>query len=344
MPSVVRSLKQEQRQLTAELRAQHKNWAEIATVFRQRYGVNMRAALRMARGWSQRDAADAWNQRWPAEAKTFKNFSYWETWPAPTGHAPSLEVLAKLAELYECRVADLLLDCGDFRALDGEYRDGVNLTVLPELISLDHQATDSAGDLAERLESLDISELARLAGRWAEQVSPGVDKRPLLLKLNAALSLAAALTSRPDTLPESASPTTPIEDLSGIWHSQYVYPSSGRGSDFVGDHYIVLRQHGTRLVAQSLPHTTGSQLRLDLALDSLVATGTWREQTSARGYYKGAVYHGSLQLLIEPSRQKMRGMWLGFGRDFNVNTGQWELTRESSSTSRSAQREYHLKA
>lgn len=30
----------------------------------------------MARDWSQRDAADEWNKRWPDDPKTFKNFSY----------------------------------------------------------------------------------------------------------------------------------------------------------------------------------------------------------------------------------------------------------------------------
>ncbi|HWR48449.1 MAG TPA: hypothetical protein VN327_12690, partial [Pseudonocardiaceae bacterium] len=110
MTSTLRSPRREQRQLSAEMRAQHKTWVEIAVVFCERYHLNMRAALRMVRDWSQRDAADQWNRRWPADLKTFKNFSYWELWPSSTGHTPSLYVLTKLAELYECRVADLISD------------------------------------------------------------------------------------------------------------------------------------------------------------------------------------------------------------------------------------------
>jgi hypothetical protein len=34
--------------------------------------------------------------------------SYWEAWPGPTGRAPSLEVLNRLARIYLCRAADLL--------------------------------------------------------------------------------------------------------------------------------------------------------------------------------------------------------------------------------------------
>jgi hypothetical protein len=40
----------------------------------------------------------------------------WLTWPAETGYAPSLDVLATLAELYECSIADLLSDSADFRS------------------------------------------------------------------------------------------------------------------------------------------------------------------------------------------------------------------------------------
>src|SRR5262249_10388763 len=84
----------------------------------RRYRVNMRVAYRLAHGWSQRQAAEEWNARWPDEPKTLKNFSYWEVWPSPTGHEPSLDVLAKLAELYEWRVADLLSDLADYRDPD----------------------------------------------------------------------------------------------------------------------------------------------------------------------------------------------------------------------------------
>jgi transcriptional regulator with XRE-family HTH domain len=114
----LRSQKQQRAHLVRLLRVAGSSWVEIAQALRQRYRLNTRVAFRYAHGWSQRRAADEWNQRWPDELKTFKNFSYWEQWPSGTGHAPSFDTLSKLAELYECAVTDLLVDLPNFRHLD----------------------------------------------------------------------------------------------------------------------------------------------------------------------------------------------------------------------------------
>jgi transcriptional regulator with XRE-family HTH domain len=111
------SQRKQQSQLTHRLRQQGLTWTEIAEVLQRRHGVNARAALRLARGWSQADAAAAWNRQWPDDPKTAKNFSYWETWPI-SGHAPSLGTLDRLARLYECSVSELLADLSDYRSHD----------------------------------------------------------------------------------------------------------------------------------------------------------------------------------------------------------------------------------
>jgi hypothetical protein len=42
--------------------------------------------------------------------------------------------------------------------------------------------------------------------------------------------------------------------------------------------------------------------------------------------------------------RRMQGRWLGFGRDFQVNTGDWVLTWVDGSLSRSTLRQYHFRA
>jgi hypothetical protein len=113
--------------------------------------------------------------------------------------------------------------------------------------------------------------------------------------------------------------------LTGIWHSRYEYPSSSRSGTFTGEHYVAVIHHGARLQIRSLTGSADSRVLMDLSVDGQVATGTWTEHTSSTGYYHGATYHGAIQLLIEPTARTMTGKWVGFGRDFDLNTGPWTL-------------------
>ncbi|MFC4562742.1 multiprotein-bridging factor 1 family protein [Nocardiopsis mangrovi] len=123
-------------------------------------------------------------------------------------------------------------------------------------------------------------------------------------------------------------------NYSGVWLSRYDYVSSGRGATFTEEHYVVLLQHGDRLTVQSIPESSGSPLAMDLTIDGAVCTGTWTEQTAEEGYYRGARYHGAIQLLIEPTGRRLAGKWVGFGKDFDVNTGPWELVFQDASTTK----------
>jgi tetratricopeptide (TPR) repeat protein len=187
----LRSRKQQREQVVRSLRAEGKSWVEVAEVLRQSYRLNARVALRYAHGWSQRQAADEWNKRWPDELKTFKMFSYWEMWPSSTGHAPTFDNLSKLAELYECAVSDLLTDLPDFRELDTKTTvDAGGYAEVPQLTDL-IKATDVELDFAPLVSFLGGAtipvewkdrlhdQLGNLLGEWVNRVN----RRELVLRL-----------------------------------------------------------------------------------------------------------------------------------------------------------------
>lgn len=113
--------------------------------------------------------------------------------------------------------------------------------------------------------------------------------------------------------------------LTGIWLSEYEYDSTGRGATFTNRHRVRILHRGAHLTARSLPRSR-SAVSLDLWQNGQVVTGTWAEVTETDGYYRGATYHGGLQMLVELTERRMTGKWVGFGRDMEVNVGPWSLT------------------
>jgi len=37
------------------------------------------------------------------------------------------------------------------------------------------------------------------------------------------------------------------------------------------------------------------------------------------------MYYGAMQLILSDDQKSMKGKWVGFGEDMEVNTGPWEL-------------------
>jgi hypothetical protein len=144
----------------------------------------------------------------------------------------------------------------------------------------------------------------------------------------------------PVPLGDRAAPATRMGTYSGVWRSRYEYYSSGREGEFTGVHYVVVLQHGNRLTVRSIPASADSELTMDLTVDGNVVTGTWVEQTGQASYYRGARYHGAIQMLAEPTGRRIVGKWVGFGKEMDVNTGPWELVFQDASTNKATLAKY----
>ena len=73
----------------------------------------------------------------------------------------------------------------------------------------------------------------------------------------------------------------------------------------------MLIQPGANVQVRSLSESNRSSLIMDLTQSGAVITGTWSERTNPSGYYQGSVYHGAIQLLLDPTGHRMRGQWVG---------------------------------
>lgn len=148
------------------------------------------------------------------------------------------------------------------------------------------------------------------------------------------------LEVRASALPAALGPPRPAGNYTGIWLSTYEYFSSTRKKEYEGTHYVVMLQHDDRLTVRSINGPERSLLTMDLVVDGSVVTGTWTEVTAVDGFYRGARYHGAIQMLAEPTARRITGKWVGFGKSMDVNTGPWTLSFVTASTSKAMIAEY----
>jgi hypothetical protein len=144
-------------------------------------------------------------------------------------------------------------------------------------------------------------------------------------------------------MPEPAEDTGVVYGpLTGIWLSEYSFPSSSRQKTYTSRHYVLILQRGKGLIIRSLPEQE-STLALDLTVNGKMTKGNWTEITSGGGYYQGAVYDGTIQMEINQAGDRMKGKWLGFGRDpGEINDGPWAFTRVSSDYGRESRRKWDV--
>ena len=181
-----------------------------------------------------------------------------------------------------------------------------------------------------------VRALEKVTGYAIEQL--GFDHTPSVGSLSDAMAAHAhdaPARLHPDARVTAPARLTPImPSLTGIWESRCTYESSSRGVTVVDRAYLVLVHAGDEITARSVVGSTsdGGTILLRLAVRGRVVTGTWEQTTGAESYYRGQQFHGALQLQLDAAGGFMSGAWVGFGREFDINTGPWTLRRVETGT------------
>jgi hypothetical protein len=120
-------------------------------------------------------------------------------------------------------------------------------------------------------------------------------------------------------------------DTTELWRCVYWFPSNKYAGDEPSEYTMKGRRVGNTLVLESMPNDINAYMFVRLTIDGEVATGNWHETTSPDGEFKGALYSGAGQLVVNPNTQLMEGKWAGAGYDHDlrkmrVYTGAWQIS------------------
>jgi DNA-binding transcriptional regulator YiaG len=180
--------------------------------------------------------------------------------------------------------------------------------------------------------------LEAVTGQPIENLGFGEDAtRREALGMAGAAGVAAAAAWMPEAKAKGAR-----GPLTGIWRSTYTYVSSSRGDqELTSEHYVMVIHRGNRLQVRSLPKTATGRVMMDLTVDGPVISGTWTEETDPGGYYQGSTYSGAIHMLLDPTGHRMKGRWLGFNRDGQIDDGPWVLNLVSAEVGKPAVERYN---
>ena len=119
-----------------------------------------------------------------------------------------------------------------------------------------------------------------------------------------------------------------VKDLPGIWRCRYWFPSNTHPGEDISEYRVRIERTGDGFVLHSLPNEEGAYMQAHLTVESNLATGTWLEDTAPNGEFKGMVYSGVFQLIIDEDMKHMIGSWVGVGRGGGtpkIYDGRWEI-------------------
>ena len=125
---------------------------------------------------------------------------------------------------------------------------------------------------------------------------------------------------------------TQSNDFSGTWRFCYWWPSNNKpGTEEPSEYVGKIQKRGDELIFESHPNEEKSYMFVRMTVDGDLVTGTWHEDTSPTGEFKGAQYSGAFQVLRNPENTIMNGKWAGIGGEAegkrDIYTGRLQFHR-----------------
>lgn len=120
-------------------------------------------------------------------------------------------------------------------------------------------------------------------------------------------------------------------DFSGVWHLKYWYPAlSNDGKEDISEFDVKFEEDDDHMVLQSLPMEDESYIIARLSVSDGVVSGSWQENTSPHKAFKGAIYTGTFQLLLNEDNTEMVGKHVGNNfreNEKRIYTGRFEIIK-----------------
>lgn len=111
------------------------------------------------------------------------------------------------------------------------------------------------------------------------------------------------------------------------WHCKYWYPSNKKpGTEEISAYTGSIQKSDGQYVYESDPTESKAYMFVRFTVNGDLATGTWHENTSPSGEFRGAIYGGAFQALVDDSGDKIDGKWVGIGQENGkrqIYTGRW---------------------
>ncbi len=120
----------------------------------------------------------------------------------------------------------------------------------------------------------------------------------------------------------------PPRGVKGIWRTSYSYRGRMNETKKLEFQLIEFKQFGSYVVGKVLAGQTHDNIFKGRIKHEIFFTGTWETGL------KSEIYHGAFQFVLDVHGTSMKGKWIGFNKQHQVDFGDWDWSLVSDKIDR----------